>query len=81
MTDQNSMGENIEIVQFNDKVNYDNCCNNIFNINKSYIQKYVNELNEIPKDLYKQLDDKLIILQDSKKRKVRKLVENILEII
>ena len=81
MTDQSSMGKNIEIVQFYDNVNYDNLCNNILNINKNYIQKYVNELNEIPKDLDKQIDDKFIKLQrtiqsandDSKEKKGKKI--------
>ena len=79
MTDQSRIGENIETVQFSDKVNYDIRCNNILNINKNYIQKYENKLIEILKDLDKQINDKLIKLQDSKERKERKLVENILE--
>ena len=68
MTDQSSTGKNIETVPFSDKVNYDILCNNILNINKNYNQKYVNELNEIPKDLDKQIDDKFIKLMDSKEK-------------
>ena len=54
------MGDNIKNVQFYEN---ENICETILYYNKIYIQNYQNELNKIPKDLDKQIDNKMIELQ------------------
>ena len=81
MSDQNSLGDNIKNIQFYDKEKYESICDTILYYNKILIQNYQNELNMIPNDLDKQIDNKIIELQNSKvnkKRFNRDTVRNIL---
>ena len=81
MTNQNSTVDNIENIQFYDNEKYDSICNTILYYNKILIQNYQNELNMISKDLDKQIDNKIIELQNSKENKKkfnRDYIRNIL---
>ena len=81
MSDQNSLGDNIKNIQFYDKEKYESICDTILYYNKILIQNYQNELNMIPNDLDKQIDNKIIVLQnfkENKKKFNRDYVKNIL---
>ena len=83
MTNQRNTGDNIEDIQFYDNEKYDNICDTIIYYYKILIQNYQNKLNMIPNDLDKQIDNKIIELQrisQSKNRKLRNLIEKLLEI-
>ena len=63
MTNQRNTGDNIEDIQFQDNEKYDNICDTILYYSKILIQNYQNELNMIPNDLDKQIDNKIVELQ------------------
>ena len=71
-------------MQFYDNENYDDICENILNITKKYIQEYLKELNEIPKDLDKNLIKQLLNYKELfnlNKRRIKNLIEMMLEIL
>ena len=59
MTDQSSTGDNIENIQFYYNEKYDSICDTILYYIKIYIQNFQNELNMIPNDLDKQINNKI----------------------
>ena len=63
MTNQRNTGDIIEDIQFYDNEKYDNICDTILYYSKILIQNYQNELNMIPNDLDKQIDNKIVELQ------------------